>query len=174
MLKRKCNVFFTLHLRFKSDTINKRNLEVWSKMKENKNLEFKSAVTNSFFKKLSVRTVIFGEGMILFGVNDDGSVCGIKNLQQTCLDIENRINDSILPKPDFEIETDDLQNIIRLIIHEGQYKPYLYKGKAYRRSDTASLEVDQAELKQLVLQGSNLYFEELACGREDLTFQELK
>ena len=36
-----------------------------------------------------------------------------------------------------------------------------------------SLEVDQAELKQLVLQGSNLYFEELACGREDLTFQEL-
>ena len=33
--------------------------------------------------------------------------------------------------------------------------------------------MDQAELKQLVLQGSNLYFEELACGREDLTFQEL-
>ena len=67
--------------------------------------------------------------MILFGVNDDGSVCGIKNLQQTCLDIENRINDSILPKPDFEIETDDLQNIIRLIIHEGQYKPYYIKEK---------------------------------------------
>lgn len=141
-------------------------------MKENKNLEFKSAVTNSFLKTVSAYSN-FGEGMILFGVNDDGSVCGIKNLQQTCLDIENRINDSILPKPDFEIETDDLQNIIRLIIHEGQYKPYLYKGKAYRRSDTASLEVDQAELKQLVLQGSNLYFEELACGREDLTFQEL-
>ena len=35
------------------------------------------------------------------------------------------------------------------------------------------MEVDQAELKQLVLQGSNLYFEELACGREDLTFQKL-
>ena len=96
-----------------------------------------------------------------------------KIFSRHAMDIENRINDSILPKPDFEIETDDLQNIIRLIIHEGQYKPYLYKGKAYRRSDTASLEVDQAELKQLVLQGSNLYFEELACGREDLTFQEL-
>lgn len=83
-------------------------------MKENKNLEFKSAVTNSFLKTVSAYSN-FGEGMILFGVNDDGSVCGIKNLQQTCLDIENRINDSIIPKPDFEIETDDLQNIIRLI-----------------------------------------------------------
>lgn len=67
---------FTLHLRL-SDTINKRNLEVWSKMKENKNLEFKSAVTNSFLKTVSAYSN-FGEGMILFGVNDDGSVCGIK------------------------------------------------------------------------------------------------
>lgn len=49
----------------------------------------------------------------------------------------------------------------------------MYKGKAYRRSDTASIEVDQAELKELVLQGSNLYFEELPCGKDDLVFQEL-
>ena len=55
-------------------------------MKENKNLEFKSAVTNSFLKTVSAYSN-FGEGMILFGVNDDGSVCGIKNLQQTCLDL---------------------------------------------------------------------------------------
>ena len=68
---------------------------------------------------------------------------------------------------------DDSKKIIRLVVREGQYKPYLYKGKAYRRSDTASIEVDQAELKELVLQGSNLYFEELPCGRDDLTFQEL-
>ena len=33
--------------------------------------------------------------------------------------------------------------------------------------------MDQAELKELVLQGSNLYFEELPCGRDDLIFQEL-
>ena len=71
------------------------------------------------------------------------------------------------------MKVDTSKNIICLTVREGSYKPYLYKGKAYRRSDTASLEVDQAELKQLVLQGSNLYFEELACGREDLTFQEL-
>lgn len=59
------------------------------------------------------------------------------------------------------------------MVYEGQYKPYLYKGKAYRRSDTAFIEVDQAELKELVLLGSNLYFEELPYGKDNLTFQEL-
>lgn len=141
-------------------------------MKENKSLEFKATITNSFLKTVSAYSNFRG-GEILFGVNDDGSVCGIDNPDQVCLDIENRINDSIAPKPDFEIDIDDSKKIIRLVVREGQYKPYLYKGKAYRRSDTASIEVDQAELKEFVLQGSNLYFEELPCGRDDLTFQEL-
>jgi len=30
------------------------------------------------------------------------------------------------------------------------------------------------ELKRLVLEGSNLYFEELPCGRSDLSFQYLE
>ncbi len=139
-------------------------------MKESKCLEFKSAITNSFLKTVSAYSN-FGDGEILFGVNDDGSVCGIDNLEQVCLDIENKINDSITPKPDFEIEIDEIKQTIRLMVYEGQYKPYLYKGKAYRRSDTAFIEVDQAELKELVLLGSNLYFEELPYGKDNLTFR---
>mgnify|MGYP007015037496 CR=1 FL=1 len=82
-----------------------------------------------------------------------------------CIDIENRINDSISPKPKFEMRVDTSKNIICLTVREGAYKPYLYKGKAYRRSDTASVEVDQAELKSLVLEGSNLYLRN--CHRKN-------
>ena len=60
------------------------------------------------------------------------------------------------------------------MVREGAYKPYLYKGKAYRRSDTASIEVDQLELRRLVLAGSHLYFEELPCGADSLYFDTLK
>lgn len=141
-------------------------------MKENKSLEFKSTITNTFLKTVSAYSN-FGEGKILFGVNDDGTICGIDNPEQVCLDIENKINDSISPKPVFELEIDYSKNIVKLTVHEGQYKPYMYKGKAYRRSDTASIEVDQAELKGLILQGSNLYFEELPCEMDDLIFTEL-
>lgn len=141
-------------------------------MKENKYLEFKSTITNTFLKTVSAYSN-FGNGEVLFGVNDDGTVCGIENAVQVCLDIENRINDSIFPKPDFELIIDETNQVIRLIVREGEYKPYLYKGKAYRRSDSATIEVDQAELKSLVLEGSNLSFEEIACDETELQFSEL-
>ncbi len=141
-------------------------------MKENKSLEFKVIASNTFLKTVSAFSN-FGEGEILFGVNDDGSICGVQNPEQVCLDIENRINDSIAPKPDFELSIDEPEKVIRLKVREGAYKPYLYKGKAYRRSDSATIEVDQAELKRLVLEGSNLSFEEIACGEEKLFFEEL-
>ena len=57
--------------------------------------------------------------------------------------------------------------------NEGTYKPYFYKGKAYRRSDTSSIEVDQVELRRLVLDGRHLYFEELPCGTDALQFTYL-
>ena len=141
-------------------------------MKENKSLEFKSSITNTFLKTVSAYSN-FGDGEILFGVNDDGTICGIENAEQMCLDIENRINDSISPKPDFELKVDESKNVIRLFVREGEYKPYLYKGKAYRRSDSATIEVDQAELKGLVLEGSNLSFEEIVCEEKELSFKEL-
>ena len=141
-------------------------------VKEKKNLEFKSTITNTFLKTVSAYSN-FGDGEIWFGINDDGSVCGIEHPETVCIDIENRINDSISPKPKFEMRVDTSKNIICLTVREGAYKPYLYKGKAYRRSDTTSVEVDQAELKSLVLEGSNLYFEELPSEKQTLRFEEL-
>lgn len=141
-------------------------------MKETKNLEFKSVITNTFLKTVSAYSN-FGDGEIWFGINDDGSICGIKNPEQACLDIENKINDSVFPRPNFRLDIDYSRKVVKLAVEEGSYKPYMYKGKAYRRSDTASIEVDQAELKELVLEGNHLYFEELAYRRENLSFQEL-
>ncbi len=39
----------------------------------------------------------YGDGEINFGVKDDGTVVGVKDPVQTCLNIENKINDSIRP-----------------------------------------------------------------------------
>lgn len=142
-------------------------------MRENRYLEFKSSVSNTFLKTVSAFSN-FGTGEIKFGVLDDGSVCGVTEPGTVCLDIENRINDSISPKPDFLLSVDQRNGVITLKVFEGKYKPYLYKGKAYRRSDTASIEVDQLELKRLTLEGSNLYYEGLPCGIEHLEFSFLE
>lgn len=141
-------------------------------IKENKTLEFKETISNSFLKTVSAFSN-FNGGTIMFGVSDDGKEVGVEDTKQSCLDIENKINDNISPKPDYSLAIDRKTNVVILNVHEGEYKPYLYKGKAYRRSDTATIAVDQIEMKRLTLAGSHLYFEGLVSGKQDLTFNTL-
>ena len=56
----------------------------------------------------------------------------------------------------------------------GRYKPYTYKSKAYRRNDTATIEVDDLELSRLILQGRNIHYEELPADTQELSFLELE
>lgn len=141
-------------------------------MKENRYLEFKSEITNTFLKTVSA-FANFGDGRILFGVGDNGDSIGFADPQKVCLDIENKINDSISPKPDFNLSVND-DNTVCLEVSKGRYTPYLYKGKAYRRSDTATIETDQGELRKLAIEGANLSFEELSYGNNLLTFEALE
>lgn len=141
-------------------------------MKENRYLEFKSEITNTFLKTVSA-FANFGDGRILFGVGDNGDSIGFADPQKVCLDIENKINDSISPKPDFNLSVND-DNTVCLEVSKGRYTPYLYKGKAYRRRDTATIETDQGELRKLAIEGANLSFEELSYGNNLLTFEALE
>ena len=139
-------------------------------MKENRFTEFKEDLSSGFLKTVSA-FANFGTGKILFGIKDDGSIKGIQNPDKMCLDIENKINDSIHPKPDFSFSINRSTGVITLEVKDGAFKPYLYKGKAYRRSDTATVEVDQIELKRLILMGDNMSFEDLPSPTQDLTFE---
>jgi ATP-dependent DNA helicase RecG len=92
------------------------------------------------------------------------------------LAIENAINDNIQPVPSFQISSVKYENkdILILLVLKGDFTPYRYKGKAYRRQDTASIAVDPITLNQLILQGSNLTFEELKSSVTHTTFELLK
>lgn len=138
-------------------------------MKESRSLEFKERVTSTFLKTVCAYAN-FGDGVICFGIDDDGNVVGLDDAVCACLDIENRINDSISPAPDYSLSLDDKNNVITLEVREGRFKPYYYKGKAYKRNDTATIEVDRIELNRLVLEGENLSYDELESDEKDLKF----
>ena len=143
-------------------------------MKESRELELKSTITNTFLKTVSAFSN-YNTGKIIFGVDDTGQIIGLENIEELCLDLENKINDNINPKPDFKFIKDNKKNIITLIVKEGLNKPYLYKGKAYKRNDTSStVEVDKVELNRLTLLGLNQYYEELKARKQDLEFKVLK
>ena len=142
-------------------------------MKESRELELKATITNTFLKTVSAFSN-YNTGKIIFGVDDNGKIIGLENIEELCLDLENKINDNISPKPDFRFIKDTKKNIITLIVEEGLNKPYLYKGKAYKRNDTSTVEVDRIEFNRLTLLGLNQYYEELKARKQDLEFKVLK
>ena len=142
-------------------------------MRESKRLEFKERVSNTFLKTVSAYANC-GDGEILFGVTDDGLELGLADPVGDALRIENAINDGISPRPEFEIEQNPRTRVVTLRVREGADKPYLYRSKAYRRSDTSTVEVDNLELRRLVLEGSNRTFDELHSQEQNLTFEALE
>ena len=56
-------------------------------MKENRSFEVKERVTNTFLKTVSAYAN-FGDGIIRFGITDDGKFVGIEDAGNACLDIE--------------------------------------------------------------------------------------
>ena len=116
----------------------------------------------------------YNGGTILFGIDDDGNVKGLSDVKQACLDIENKINDSISPQPNYTLEIQNNDQTIKLTVKSGLQKPYLYKSKAYKRNDTATIEVDTLEFSRLVLDGKNISFEELPCKDQELSFKILQ
>ena len=142
-------------------------------MRETRILEFKETITNTFLKTVSAFSNYDG-GEILFGVDDDGNIKGLSDVKQACLDLENKINDSISPQPNYTLEIQNNEQTIKLSVKSGLQKPYLYKSKAYKRNDTATIEVDTLEFSRLVLEGKNIRFEELPCKDQELSFEILQ
>ena len=142
-------------------------------MKETRQLEFKSDISNTFLKTVSAFANYDG-GQILFGVGDTGEIIGLKDPAETCLAIENKINDSIRPQPQYELSVNEKDKTVTLTVEAGPAKPYTYKSKAYRRNDTATIEADELELSRLILQGRNIYYEELPADTQELSFSELE
>lgn len=141
-------------------------------MRESKYLEYKENLTSNTFLKTVSAYANYGEGKIVFGIDDSGIVIGISDPVNECLNLENKINDSIKPVPEYNLEIKDDSTII-LTVFEGMYKPYLYKGKAYKRNDSSTIEVERLEYNRLVLEGSNQSFEELTSSDQQLTFSKL-
>lgn len=144
-------------------------------VKERYNLEFKREVSRTFLKTVSAYAN-YNDGEIVFGVDDNGNTVGLKNAKDECLKIENMINDSIEPVPSFQLAVKEMngKTVVVLTVKKGKDTPYYCQGKAYKRSDTSSVEIDRFELRRLALEGANVGYEEGRSSSADLAFSKLE
>ena len=141
-------------------------------MRETYNLEFKQTMTNSFLKTV-VAFANYDGGKIIFGLDDKANIIGIEEPTKFAIDLENKINDSISPQVDYEIEIDQ-NNLVILNVDNGDDKPYFYKSKSYKRNDSATVEVDPQELKRLILEGKNISYDQVPSINKDYKFSYLE
>lgn len=140
-------------------------------LKESKNLEYKEKISKSYLKTVSA-FANYNDGKIIFGITDDYKIVGVINPHVECKNLENQINDSIKPRPDYTLKINE-DNTITLSIKKGFNTPYRYNGKAYKRNVSSTIEVDEIEENRLVLARMNLNYEELSVSNNNLKFEYL-
>lgn len=117
-------------------------------------------------------------GSLFFGVDNDGILKGLDNVQYVCETISSKIRDYMDPLPDVEmipLRIDNL-DILQLKINTGSYTPYYYVGDGQRlafvRVGEESLPATAEQMLRLVLKGSNKTYDSLHTdyNAEDYAF----
>ncbi|MDJ0626496.1 MAG: ATP-binding protein [Candidatus Caenarcaniphilales bacterium] len=102
-----------------------------SKLFESNNTELKRELNDKLEKNVVAFLNSKTGGDIYIGVEDDGSIVGVKDIDQTQLTITSRIKDNILPTclGLFDVYTEEIesQKVIHIVVSSGTEKPYYLK-----------------------------------------------
>jgi len=117
-------------------------------------------------------------GSLFFGIDNNGIVKGLDDVQHVCEVISSRIRDYMDPLPEVEMIPNviDGLHILQLKINAGHYTPYYYIGDgqhiAFVRVGDESLPATAEQMVRLVLKGSNKTFDSLHTDykAEDYSF----
>ena len=140
-------------------------------------LMFEEKKPKSWLKSVSAFANGLG-GSLFFGVDDDGILKGLDNVQYVCETISSKIRDYMDPLPDVEMIPHRIDNldILQLKINTGSYTPYYYVGDGQRiafvRVGEESLPATAEQMLRLVLKGSNKTYDSLHTdyNAEDYAF----
>ena len=101
-------------------------------------------------------------GALYFGVSNDGTVTGLKDIQADSDFISEKINAHLDPIPDWTLtpaEDENGNKVLELLVKPGQFTPYYLfldgSRQAYVRSGNESKQATSRQLLNLVLKGTN-------------------
>lgn len=106
-------------------------------------------------------------GSLFLGVDNDGVVKGLDDIQHVCETISSKIRDHMDPLPEVEMIPHRINKleVLQLKVHSGNYTPYYYVGDGQRvafvRVGDESMPATAEQMVRLVLKGSNKTFDSL-------------
>lgn len=147
---------------------------------ETENIEFKSDITNDIYKEVIAFANTDG-GIIYIGVDDNGNVIGIHDIDETYTRLTNGIRDAITPDVTMFIKyTLQDDRVIKININEGTYKPYYLKSKGlkpggvYIRQGVSSAPASSEQIRQMIKNSDGDIFEAMRSLNQTLDFESAK
>ena len=123
---------------------------------ESENIEFKAKLTDEIYKEVIAFANTDG-GVIYIGVDDNGNVVGIDNVDDTYTRITNGIRDAIQPDVTMFVKYKLEDNrVVKITVGEGSYKPYYLKSKGlkpsgvYIRQGASSVQASSEQIRRMI------------------------
>ena len=112
-------------------------------------------------------------GIIYFGINNHGEIEGQDVSDTTLKNISRKIRQRIKPEITPEITVAELneRKTIKVIVEEGNNKPYFLDGVAYKRSGTENIVIPPDELRRLFLEINKKHWDAKIC--EGATLEDI-
>lgn len=118
-------------------------------------------------------------GVIYIGVDDNGNVVGIDNVDDTYTRITNGIRDAIQPDVTMFVKYKLEDNrVVKITVGEGSYKPYYLKSKGlkpngvYIRQGASSVQASSEQIRRMIKVSDGDSFEEMRSLEQELTFSQ--
>lgn len=150
-------------------------------MTEGKTIEFKQQYTEDI--KYTVIAFANTEGgKIYIGIDDDGTVCGVHDAEETTLKLTNMIRDTI--RPDVTLFTDciteymDNKPVIVMTVQRGTARPYYLYSKGVRpegvyvRQGSSSIPASETAILTMIKETGGDYYEDARSVNQNLTFEK--
>ncbi len=148
-------------------------------MKESDIAEFKSSFINDLNKEVIAFANTKG-GEVYIGINDDGSVCGVEDIEDVELKCTSHIRDTIKPDISMFVKYEHLEMdgkaVLKISVSKGSMSPYYIAGKGIRpegvyvRMGTASVPATETMIVGMIKDTTGETFEEMRSLNQNLTF----
>ncbi|MCH7323313.1 putative DNA binding domain-containing protein [Solibacillus sp. MA9] len=148
---------------------------------ESPTVEFKRKLTKDVKREVIAFANTLG-GELYIGIDNDGSVLGLKNAKKVSKSVSNMLRDSVQPDISvhtfIELETIDEKEIIKISVSRGTGRPYYLKNKGmnpsgvFVREGTSVIKASEENIRQMILETDSTNFETMPSIQQDLTFHD--
>lgn len=149
-------------------------------MREDDKTEFKRQFTDEI-KKTVVAFANTNGGTVYIGIDDDGTVCGVENADETARKITSALHDAICPDvtalTQVSYENRNGKTVVTLTVQRGTARPYYLAGKGLRpegvyvRHGASSIPAAESVIRDMIKENAVSFESERALNQQ-LTFND--